>query len=92
MPNRRRQWIALMLSGVFPGLGQLYLQAWTKGAAFVIAGVVASWILGRLVSVQDLLTGLLPFPGRTLGATLALLALYLWSCVDAWSAAEHVLV
>ena len=81
-----------MLSGVFPGFGQLYLRAWTKGAAFIIAGVVASWVLGRLVSVQDLLTGLLPFPGRTLIVTLALLALYLWSCVDAWSAADDVRV
>lgn len=90
MPNLRRQWVALILSGVFPGFGQLYLRAWGKGAAFVIAGVVASRALGQLVSVQDLLTGLLPYPGATLGLTLALLALYLWSSVDAWLSAGKV--
>jgi hypothetical protein len=84
MPNRRRQWIALILSGVFPGFGQLYLRAWMKGGVFIVAGVMASWALGQLVSVEDLLTGLLPHPGATLGLTLTLLALYLWSSVDAW--------
>ena len=63
----RRQWIALILSGVFPGLGQFYLRAWRKGAAFLIAGAAATWILGDLISVQDLLTGLLPHPLATLG-------------------------
>jgi hypothetical protein len=89
MPNRRRQWIALILSGVFPGFGQLYLRAWRKGLAFTIAGVAASWALGQLVSVQDLLTGLLPHPGATLGLTLTLLALFLWSSVDAWLSAGN---
>jgi hypothetical protein len=87
MPNRRRQWIALILSGVFPGFGQFYLRAWVKGGAFFLAGVVASWALGQLLSPQDLLTGLLLYPGATLGLTLALLALYLWSSIDAWLSA-----
>ncbi len=87
MPDRRRQWIALILSGIFPGLGQFYLRAWGKGAAFLVAGVAASWALGELVSVQDLLTGLLPNPGSTLAALLALLAIFLWSMIDAWRSA-----
>lgn len=87
MPNRRRQWIALILSGVFPGFGQLYLRAWGKGVAFTIAGMAASLALGQLVSVQDLLTGLLPHPGAILGLILILLALFLWSSVDAWVSA-----
>ena len=80
----RRQWIALILSGVFPGLGQFYLRAWGKGAAFLFAGGAATWALGRLVSVQDLVAGLLPYPTATLSALLALLAVFLWSVVDAW--------
>jgi hypothetical protein len=84
MPARRRQWIALILSGVFPGLGQFYIRAWGKGVAFLIAGVLATWALGRLVQVDDLLAGRLPYPGATLGVVLALLVLYLWSIVDAW--------
>jgi hypothetical protein len=84
----RRQWIALILSGVFPGLGQFYLQAWGKGVAFLIFGVVALWALGELISVQDLMTGLLPHPLATLGALLALLAVFLWSIADAWISAR----
>ncbi|MBI2116222.1 MAG: hypothetical protein HYT85_14215 [candidate division NC10 bacterium] len=84
MRGSRRQWIALILSGIFPGLGQFYLRAWGKGAAFLFAGGVATWALGRLVSVQDILAGLLPYPGATLTALLALLAVFLWSVVDAW--------
>lgn len=84
MRGSRHQWIALILSGIFPGLGQFYLGAWGKGAAFLIAGGAATWALGRLVSVQDIMTGLLPYPGATLGALLALLAVFLWSVVDAW--------
>jgi hypothetical protein len=82
--SRRRQWIALILSGIFPGLGQFYLRAWGRGAAFLIAGGVATWPLGWLVSSEDLLAGRLPYPMATLGLVLALLGLYLWSVVDAW--------
>jgi len=84
MTGNRRQWIALILSGVFPGLGQLYLRAWGKGAAFLIAGLAASWAISQLVSVQDLMTGYVPNPGAILAALLALLAVFLWSVVDAW--------
>lgn len=84
MRGSRRQWIALTLSGVFPGLGQFYLGAWGKGAAFLLAGGASTWVLGRLVSVQDIMIGLLPYPGATLSALLALLAVFLWSVVDAW--------
>jgi hypothetical protein len=87
IPDRRRQWIALFLSGIFPGLGQFYLRAWGKGAAFLIAGIAATWALGQLVSVQDLMTGLLPNPGATLGVLLLLLAVFLWSILDAWRSA-----
>jgi len=34
--------------------------------------------------VLDLATGVLPNPGATLAALLALLAVFLWSMIDAW--------
>jgi hypothetical protein len=83
-----RQWIAVVLSGVFPGLGQLYLRAWGKGAAFLIVGLAALWALSQLISVPDLMTGLLPHPLATLGVLLALLAVFLWSIADAWISAR----
>jgi hypothetical protein len=82
----RRQWVALILSGIFPGLGQLYLRAWAKGAGFFIAGVVASWALSSLLSLDDLLAGSLPHPLIAFGLLLALLVLFLWSIADAWIA------
>lgn len=86
---RRRQWIALILSGVFPGLGQFYIRAWGKGVAFLLAGLAATWALGRIVAVEDLLAGRLSQPRGTLLAALALLGLYVWNFIDAWrSAAE----
>ena len=80
----RRQWIALMLSGVFPGLGQLFLCAWGKGVAFLLAGGVLTWAMGQLVSLEDLLTGRLSYPLVTLALVLVLSAVFLWSVVDAW--------
>jgi hypothetical protein len=84
----RRQWVALILSGVFPGLGQFYLRAWGKGAAFLIGGCATFWALGKLISLQDLLTGLLPHPLAALAALLALLVVFIWSIADAWISAR----
>ena len=82
--SHRRQWIALILSGVFPGLGQLFLCAWGKGVAFLLAGGVLTWAMGQLVSMEDLLAGRLSSPLMILVLVLALLAVSLWSIVDAW--------
>ena len=84
--NRRRQWIALFLSGIFPGLGQFYLHAWGKGVAFFLAGGVVTWALGEVVSVEDLLAANLPNPLAVLALVLALTAVFLWSVIDAWRA------
>lgn len=79
---RRRKIIALVLSGVFPGLGQLYNRQHIKGVAFLAAGVVLSWLLGR-AGPTDVLA--LAQPGANLIVLLSvLLALWLWSVIDAW--------
>ncbi len=82
--SRRRQWIALILSGVFPGLGQLFLRAWGKGVAFLLAGGVLTGAMGQLVSMEDLLAGRLSHPLVNLALVLVLLAVFLWSVVDVW--------
>jgi len=84
--SRRRQWIALILSGCLPGLGQLYLGAWGKGLAFLVVTIGGSWLLGEMVSVDDLLAGTLPFPAVTLALVLALAVVVCWSLWDAWRA------
>ena len=82
---RRRQVIALMLSGIFPGIGQLYNRQPIKGAIGVVLGVVLTWTAARAAPADPIA---LARPGAdVLGPLLALLAVWVWSLVDAWRAA-----
>ena len=79
---RRRQVVGLILSGIFPGLGQLYNREYLKGLLFAAAGVVLSWLASRLIPA-DLLA--LAQPSGALILLLAvLLALWVWAVIDAW--------
>lgn len=85
----RRSAVALILSGVFPGLGQFYNRQPIKGAVFFGLGVVLSWLVARAVPLDPLK---LIEQGVSLGAALAvlvLLAVWLWSVVDAWRGADR---
>jgi len=83
---KRRKVAALVLSGVFPGLGQFYNRQPVKGVLFVVAGVMLSWLLSRVLPAnpialsQEEATSVVP-PGLTLSAV------WLWSVVDAWRVA-----
>jgi len=82
---RRQQVIALILSGVFPGLGQFYNRQPRKGTTFLVAGVVLSWFFGRAVPTASLT---LIRPGADLIVPLCVLLLvWLWSVIDAWRVA-----
>jgi hypothetical protein len=82
---RRRQVIALMLSGIFPGIGQLYNRQPVKGAICVVLGLVLTWAAARAAPADPFA---LAQPGAdVLGPLLALLAVWVWSLVDAWRAA-----
>jgi len=79
-----RKLVALILSGVFPGLGQLYNREWGKGAGFMLAGLVLSWLAKRALpgDLDALMSA--PLPATVLGALVLLLAVWIWSLVDAW--------
>jgi len=80
--SRRRQTIALILSGIFPGLGQFYNRQHVKGGLSVIVAGGLSWLI---MPAEPLA---LVHPGAALTVpTVILLALWLWSIVDAWRAA-----
>jgi len=79
---RRQQVIALILSGVFPGLGQFYNRQLGKGAAFLAAGVVLTWLLGRAVPTESLL--LIQPEARLMVPLCVLLIVWIWSIIDAW--------
>jgi len=72
----------LILSGVFLGLGQLYNRQPLKGALFLAAGVVLSWLLIRTIPTDP--TTLAHAGPAPFVLLLVLLAIWLWSLVDAW--------
>lgn len=78
----KRPIIAAILSGIIPGLGQFYNRHWIKGGAFLVA-VTAMF---GAIDPDALLEG------RGLGTTLAILLLILavaiWSVVDAYRGAK----
>jgi hypothetical protein len=81
--RRRGQWIALILSGLFPGLGQLYLRAWGKGVACLLVALVGFGVIGQMSSLDGLLAGVPPSPG-TLVVGHVLVVVIAWSLWDAW--------
>ena len=86
---RRRKVVALILAGIFPGLGQFFNRQPMKGALGLAAGVVLSWLAGRAAPTDPLALE----PGLALLAPLgALLAVWVWSMIDAWRAADSARV
>ena len=80
----KRKVVALALAGIFPGLGQLYNREWLKGAAFVVAGLGLSWLLGRALPGDLEALASAAVDASALWALGLLLAVWLWSVVDAW--------
>ena len=87
-PNaRRRQVVGFILSGIFPGLGQIYNREYLKGVLFIIPSAILSWLVGR-ATPTDLLA--LAYPSAALMLLLAaLLAIWLWAIIDAWKVAAR---
>jgi hypothetical protein len=82
--STRRQVTALILAGVFPGLGQLYNHQPFKGVVFFVVAAVLSWVGGREVPV-DLLALAQAQPRAALVVPLlTLLGIWIWSIIDAW--------
>ena len=86
MSRRGRQVVALFLSGIFPGLGQFYNHEPYKGAGFVGAGLLLSWLLARAVPADPLAMN--PFGAELILPLIVLLAVWGWSLVDAWHGAH----
>ncbi|PYM73412.1 MAG: hypothetical protein DME03_15595 [Candidatus Rokuibacteriota bacterium] len=74
-----------MLSGIFPGIGQLYNRQPVKGAIGLALGVALTWAAARAAPADPLALGQ---PGAdVLVPLLALLAVWAWSLIDAWRVA-----
>ena len=81
----RSRLTALVLSGFFPGLGQFYNRQPVKGMIGLVAGLVLSWAAGRATPSDPLALDQAGF--ALFGPLGALLAVWLWSIVDAWRVA-----
>ena len=53
----RNPGVALVLSAIFPGLGQFYNRQFGKGVAFFVAGLVSSLVTSALLPSMDALLG-----------------------------------
>lgn len=72
----RSAWLAVNLSAVMPGLGQLYGGAWVKAGAIALSSVLLPWLIYREIFTPD---------GNTLSGLMLLLplgALYLGGLWD----------
>jgi len=85
LDSRRRQTIALILSGVFPGLGQFYNREHAKGGMALVVAAMLSWFAGREVPADPL--ALTQPRAALILPLLALLGLWLWAIIDAWRVA-----
>jgi len=85
--GRRRAIVAFFLSGVFPGLGQFYNRQPLKGGAFLVAGVALSWLIGRVVPTDLMTLASAPVGTDAILLLSLLLAIWLWSAIDAWRVA-----
>ncbi len=74
--------LALILSGLIPGLGQFYNEDWAKGAAFFIASTILDSAL-LPENYFDILRGNVPFSSGLLGRLLLLAAFRVWCVYDA---------
>ena len=90
MPTARAKspWVAGILSGVMPGLGQFYNRQWGKGAGFLAGMIALSVWLSSAIDPQALeraaQAGTTPDNlGLIFLLLLAGLAVALWSVVDA---------
>lgn len=83
---RRSPIVAAFLSGIFPGLGQLYKREFRKGALFALGAILTGvWPLSPLdmdIDPGNLATGL----RWVLLASLPFIVIALWSVVDAYQA------
>lgn len=80
--------LAAFLSGIFPGLGQLYNRQWLKGLLFAVVAALTGF--GPLSPLNVDIDLDAPAVGlRTLLiASLPFLAIALWSVVDAFRCAR----
>ena len=87
----KNPWIAGILSGVLPGLGQFYNRQWLKGVGFLLGTLIVDGVLGVTAGmIKFFQSGAPPEnTGLFLFGSLIVLALVIWSISDAARTAQR---
>ena len=87
----KNPWIAGILSGILPGLGQFYNRQWLKGVGFLLGTLVVDGVLGVTAGMIKLFQSGAPpeNTGQFLFGSLIVLALVIWSITDAARTAQR---
>jgi len=89
VPKSRSPMLAVFLSGIFPGLGQLYNRDWRKAVLFSVGGLLSGFGPLSPLSIDidpgDPATGLL----QVLLESLPFMVVALWSVIDAYRSARR---
>ena len=88
-PPRRRPLVAAFLSGLFPGLGQLYNRERLKALLFFAGGVLTAFGPLNPLDVDIDLSDPAPGLRKVLLASLPFLAIATWSVIDAYRTAQR---
>ena len=88
-PRRRSPILAVVLSGLFPGLGQLYNRERLKALLFFAGGVLTAFGPLNPLDVDIDLSDPAPGLRKVLLASLPFLAIATWSVIDAYRTAQR---
>jgi len=86
---RRRPMLAMILSGLFPGLGQFYNRERLKGLLFLGAGLLTAFGPFNPLDVDIDLDNPAAGLRNVLLASLPFLVVALWSVIDAYRIAQR---
>jgi len=87
----KNPWVAGILSGVLPGLGQFYNRQWLKGVGFLLGTLIVDGVLGVTAGMIKFFQSGAP-PENTvqfLFGSLSVSALVIWSITDAARTAKR---
>ena len=87
----KNPWIAGILSGVLPGLGQFYNRQWLKGVGFLLGTLILDGVLGVTAGmIKFFQSGAPPEnTGQFLFGSLIVLVIVIWSITDAARTAKR---
>src|SRR6266852_1089289 len=87
----KNPWVAGILSGVLPGLGQFYNRQWLKGVGFLLGTLIVDGVLGVTAGmIKFFQSGALPEnTGQFLFGSVIVLVIVIWSITDAARTAQR---